>query len=372
MTDRPQPVFRTADAGRVTAADPRQLECFIAVAEELNINRAAARLNMTQPPLTRRIQRLEHDVGAELFRRTPGGMELTEAGRVLLERAYRIVTLTAHAVERARKASAGEIGHLSVGYYDSAILDGIPAILSEFRRLHPGVTVSFELVPGRAQADCVRDNLLHVGFGRDYAPYSDIVCRTVALEKLYVAVREPALFPAGRPAAVADLRDRPMAVYPATRPGFAADVIRMCRDAGFSPVLAVEADDGVACMAYVAVCDAIAVVPASATKRRTHGVTFIPLADAPPAKLDCIWLASNQSPALALLTRFLTERADASSGPGDGADQPPPGTPPSILTRPLPATSAPPAEGAGRGRRAKGIADRRKQHWTPPQLAAGG
>ena len=314
MTGRPQPVFRTADAGHVAADDPRQLECFIAVAEELNINRAAIRLNMTQPPLTRRIQRLEHDVGAELFRRTPGGMELTEAGRVLLDRAYRIVTLTAHAVERARKASAGEIGHLKVGYYDSAILDGIPAILSEFRGLHPEVTVSFELVPGRAQADYLRDHLLHVGFGRDYAPNSDIVCRTVALEELYVAAREPAGFPPGRPAVVADLRGRSLVVYPATRPGFADDVIRMCRDAGFSPVIAVEADDVVACLAYVAVTEAIAVVPSSATKTGPHGVTFTPLADAPPAKLDCIWLAANPSPALVLLTRFLRDRADAPNG----------------------------------------------------------
>jgi LysR family transcriptional regulator, benzoate and cis,cis-muconate-responsive activator of ben and cat genes len=283
MTGRPQPVFRTADAGHVAAADPRQLECFIAVAEELNINRAAARLNMTQPPLTRRIQRLEHDVGAELFCRTPGGMELTEAGRVLLERAYRIVTLTAHAVERARKASAGEVGHLRVGYYD---------------------------------------HLLHVGFGRDYAPSPDIACRTVALEELYIAAREPADFAAGRPAAVADLRDRPLVVYPATRPGFADDVIRMCRDAGFSPAIAIEADDVVACLAYVAVTEAIAVVPASATKTGPHEVTFIPLADALPAKLDCIWLAANPSPALAQLTGFLSARMHGPAGSRDYPGQP--------------------------------------------------
>jgi LysR family transcriptional regulator, benzoate and cis,cis-muconate-responsive activator of ben and cat genes len=308
MTDRPQPVFRAVGADQVAAVDPRQLECFIAVAEELNINRAAIRLHMTQPPLTRRIQRLEHDVGVGLFRRTPGGMELTEAGRVLLESAYRIVTLSARAVERARRASAGEVGHLSVGYYDSAILDGIPAVLREFRDRYPDVTVSFELVPGHAQADYLRDNLLHVGFGRDYPPQPDVVCRTVALEELYVAVREPSALPAGRPVTVEDLRERPLVVYPASRPGFADDVIRLCRHAGFSPVIAVEADDVIACLAYVAVGDALAVVPASATRTGPHGVTFAPLAGAPPAKLDCITLAGQPAPALALFTRFLDER----------------------------------------------------------------
>lgn len=308
MSDRPQPVFRAVGADQVAAVDPRQLECFIAVAEELNINRAAIRLHMTQPPLTRRIQRLEHDVGVGLFRRTPGGMELTEAGRVLLESAYRIVTLSARAVERARQASAGEVGHLNVGYYDSAILDGIPAVLREFRDRYPDVTVSFELVPGYAQADYLRDNLLHVGFGRDYPPQPDVACRTVALEELYVAVRELSALPVGRPVAVEDLRDRPLVIYPASRPGFADDVIRLCRHAGFSPVIAVEADDVIACLAYVAVGDAMAVVPASATRTGPHGVTFAPLAGAPPAKLDCITLAGHPAPALALFTRFLDER----------------------------------------------------------------
>ena len=242
MSERPQPVFRVADTGRAAAVDSRQLECFIAVAEELNINRAAVRLHMTQPPLTRRIQRLEHDVGVELFRRTPAGMELAEAGQILLERAYRIVTLSARAVERTRQASIGEVGHLSVGYYDSAILDAIPAIVSEFRHQHPDIKVSFELVPNRAQVDYLRDKLLHVGFGRDYPQQQGVVCRTVAVENLYVAVREPSALASGRPVTVADLRGRPLVVYPASRPGFADDVIRMCRSAGFSPVIAVEAE----------------------------------------------------------------------------------------------------------------------------------
>ena len=315
MPERPQPVFRVADAGRAAAVDSRQLECFIAVAEELNINRAAVRLHMTQPPLTRRIQRLEHHMGVELFRRSPAGMELTEAGQILLERAYRIVTLSARAVERTRQASTGEVGHLSVGYYDSAILDAIPAILSEFRRQYPDVTVSFELVPNRAQLDYLRDKLLHIGFGRDYPQQQGVVCRTVAIENLYVAVREPSALASGRPVTVADLRDRPLVVYPASRPGFADDVTRMCRGAGFSPVIALEADDVVACLAYVAIGEAMAVVPSSATKTRPHGVTFVPLGGAPPATLECISLATNAAPAVTLFTRFLDQRCGALKAP---------------------------------------------------------
>lgn len=288
--------------------DPRQLECFIAVAEELNLNRAAIRLHMTQPPLTRRIQRLERDVGAELFLRAAGGLELTEPGVVLLERAYRIVALSAHAAERTRHASAGELGHLAVGYYDSAILDGIPMLLKGFIERHRGVTVSFELVPKHTQIDYLRDKMLHLGFGRNYPMETGIACRQVLRERLYIALGKDHALSWGTPATVADLQDRPLVVYPSTRPEFADEIIDMCLQAGFSPRVAIEAKDGVSCLAYVAVGAAIAVVPESATRRRPYGVSFIPLSDAPPTPLYCVYSNSNAAPTLRLFIDYIDER----------------------------------------------------------------
>jgi DNA-binding transcriptional LysR family regulator len=289
--------------------DPRQLECFIAVAEELNLNRAAIRLHMSQPPLTRRIQRLERDLGVALFRRTAGGMELTEAGAVFLERAYRIVALSTRAVERTRLASDGEIGHLSVGYYDSAILDGIPSLLRGFLELHPGVTVSFELVAKHNQIDYLRDKVLHVGFGRHYPDEPGIDCRPVGFEPLYVAMHRIRALDWRGPAAVGDLRDQSLIVYPAARPEFADEVIDMCLRAGFSPRVAIEAEDIVACLAYVALSTAIAVVPESATKARPDDVEFIPLGDAPLAPLYCVHLRDNSAPPLRLFIDYLDARA---------------------------------------------------------------
>lgn len=289
--------------------DPRQLECFIAVAEELNLNRAAVRLHMSQPPLTRRIQRLERDIGVELFRRTAGGVELTEAGTAFLERAYRIVSLSTRAVERARLAADGEVGHLSVGYYNSAVLDGIPALLRGFIEMHRAVTVSFELVPKHNQIDHLRDRVLHLGFGRHYPSEPGITCRAVLYEPLYVAMHHTRSLDWTTPAAIADLRDVPLIVYPATRPEFADEVIDMCLRAGFSPRVAIEAEDEVSCLAYVALGTAVAVVPESATKTRPDGVTFIPLRDAPPAPLYCAYLGANTAPTLRLFIDYLDQRA---------------------------------------------------------------
>jgi LysR family transcriptional regulator, benzoate and cis,cis-muconate-responsive activator of ben and cat genes len=288
--------------------DSRQLECFIAVAEELNLGRAAMRLHMTQPPLTRRIHRLEQEVNAELFSRVSAGMELTESGAVLLERAYRIVALSKRAVERTQLARDGELGHISIGYYDSAILDGIPRLMRDFTGLHPEVTFSFELVAKHRQIDYLRDKLLHIGFGRDYPNESGIVRRTVLSEPLYVAIHERRLPDWRSPAKVADLADQPLIVYPATRASFADVVIDMCLREGFTPSIRIEAEDVISCLAYVAVGIGIAVVPQSATKSCTDGVTFIPLIGGSSAELNCVLLAANSSPTLALFVEHLSSR----------------------------------------------------------------
>ncbi len=301
--------------------DPRQLECFIAVAEELNLNRAAVRLHMTQPPLTRRIQNLEQDVGVRLFHRTAGGMELTEPGTVLLERAYRILALSTHAVERTRLAGVGEVGRLSVGYYDTAILDGIPTLLRQFTSRHPDITISLERVRKATQIDYLRDRLLHVGFGEQYGTENGITCRTVASEPLYVAYAERGTF-ADRPSVtVSDLRDSPFVLYPSSRPGFADAVVGMCFNNGFSPSVAIEAEDVVACLSYVAIGSGIAVVPKSATHVRPGDVMFVPLQDAAPAKVSCVYLASNHSPTLTRFVDFLNDQ-DAVTTPDDTAPAP--------------------------------------------------
>lgn len=292
----------------MTALDPRQLECFIAVAEELNLSRAAVRLHVSQPPLTRRIKRLELEVGAELFTRTPTGMQLTEAGDALLEPAYRIIALSNQAVDVTRKAHPGELGHLTIGYYDSAILDGIPALLREFAGLHPGVTLSFERVLKQTQIHQVRDGILRVAFGRNYPPLPGMVSRPVDVEGLYLAVGSAEAAELPDTVSVADLRSRPLALYPTTRPEFADEVVHMCMAAGFAPNVAAQGHDVVSTLALVSIGNVSAVVPRSATKTRTDDVVFIPIADAPLTTLSCLYLEHEQTPSLRLLVRLLDDR----------------------------------------------------------------
>lgn len=300
--------------------DPRQLECFVAVAEEGNLSRAAARLHLAQPPLTRRIHRLEQEIGAQLFRRTAGGMELTEPGAVLLERAYRIIELSDRALNTTQQSTAGTLGHLMVGYYDSAILHGIPTLFREFRRLYPDVTIGFDRVQKRMQVDLVQDKVMHVAFGRHYPDEPGIVCRTVLTERMYLAVSSQRAPMWTEPIRVADFRGQPLVVYPKTRPDSADEVVHMCLSAGFAPTIAVEALDVVSCLAHVGIDTAVAVVPESATKTRADDVVFLPIVDAQPAKLSCIYRADRWSPTLDLLIAFLDHRDVACNASQKGSE----------------------------------------------------
>lgn len=119
----------------------RHLRYFIAVAEERNIGRAAARLHISQPPLTRQIQQLEEQLGVQLFNRTPRGMELTPAGELLLDEAKNINAVIEQATERTQRAGQGKFGRLDVAIFGSAILDTIPRLLADFRGAYPDVKV---------------------------------------------------------------------------------------------------------------------------------------------------------------------------------------------------------------------------------------
>jgi DNA-binding transcriptional LysR family regulator len=284
----------------------RQLECFIAVAEERHVGRAAARLHMSQPPLTRRIARLERELGVRLFVRTPSGVELTEPGRVLLDRAHHIVRLSRHAVERTRLADAGHVGQLVVGFFGSTIFDAVPRLLRGFLREHPAVTLTLQQATKDTQAEALRDGRMHIGFSRFYQDEPGLQARRILTEPLFVAV--PTAHPLLKQAdvRVADLRGVELVLFPAApRPSFADEISQLCREAGFAVRAAREADDAVTALAYVAAAGLCAVVPNSATNVALPGVEFVPLAGARPQEISCLYRAGEVPPVLGSFLRHL-------------------------------------------------------------------
>jgi DNA-binding transcriptional LysR family regulator len=296
--------------------DIRQLECFIAIAEEGHMSRAAARLHMTQPPLTRRLNRLERDLGVRLFTRTVSGMELSQPGAVLLERAYRIMQLSQHAVERTRLADTGHIGELVVGYFGSTIFDALPRLLRGFLQANPEVSLTLERAPKNIQAEALRDGRMHVGFSRLFREEPGLRVRHVHSEPLFVAA------PPSHPlvnlgqAHVRDLRDEPLVLFPAApRPSFADEVSQLCLRAGFAVNAVREAEDVVTALAYTAAKGWCAVVPESATTIALAGVQYVPLADGQPQWLSCLHRVDDPAPVLRAFLDYLDVVADKPAGP---------------------------------------------------------
>jgi DNA-binding transcriptional LysR family regulator len=286
----------------------RQLECFVAVAEERSFHRAARRLHMTQPPLTRRIKRLERELGTQLLLRNPHGVDLTPTGRVLLDHARRVIGLTDRIVQDTLAAEAGEVGELVVGYFGSVIFDVVPRLLAAFHETHPKVEIRFEHVPKREQVEAIRDGWMHVGFARMYAPEPDLCIDHVAEEPWFVALPPRHPLQELDVVTVADLDAQALVLFPrASRPSFADEVLQASVAAGFNATVRLEAEDAVSALAHVAVGAGLAVVPASATSLALPGVAFRRLDDAPLERVSCVHRLDAGSP----VVRSLHQTIDA-------------------------------------------------------------
>jgi DNA-binding transcriptional LysR family regulator len=119
----------------------RHLRYFVAVAEERHFGRAAQRLRIAQPPLSRQIQALEAELDLSLFDRSRRRVELTAAGAAFLEHARRVLEALDAGVREARRAAAGEIGRIAIGYPSSVAFSGLPELLRAFRLRSPGVAI---------------------------------------------------------------------------------------------------------------------------------------------------------------------------------------------------------------------------------------
>src|SRR4051794_29343267 len=144
----------------------RQLRCFVAVAEELHFGRAAARLNMTQPPLSRQVQLLEHGLDMLLLERTSRAVRLTPGGRAFLPEARRILELAEGAGLAAKRVARGEAGCIALGCTAAASYALLPKLISYATRTMPGVDlVVKEMVTGE-QMEALASGRLDLGLVR--------------------------------------------------------------------------------------------------------------------------------------------------------------------------------------------------------------
>jgi len=275
---------------------------FLAVAEEGNFGRAADRLHMAQPPLSRQIKALEDELGTELFLRTPKGVELTEAGQTLLDEVPNLLALAQRASERTRAAGQGLVGRLDVGLFGSGVLDAIPRILARFHRERPEVKIVLHNLTKAEQLQALRERRIAVGFNRLVPEDDDLAVRVVLREGLVVALPQTHRLALRKRIRIAELAGEPMILYPnLPMHGLAHEVTAAFRAEGVPLTVEQDVEDVLTAVALVAGGFGLAITTESATNLRLPGVEFRPLASEhlKDLELSCLFRRSDRSPILA-------------------------------------------------------------------------
>ena len=261
----------------------RHLRYFVAVAEELSFTRAAERLHIGQPPLSQQIQALEAEIGARLLERNKRRVLLTEAGRLFLADARRMLALAEQAKETAHRAHMGEAGELRVGFTFSTPFTPLFAkVVRRYRQAYPRVLLSFQEMTTLHQLARIEARELDVGFVR---PASMQLPHKVALTKLRsdpLRLVLPTDSPLARQKSIAvkDLAGQAFVVFPKDAgTGIYHQIFELCRAAGFTPHIAMEAGEPSTIIGLVAAGCGISVLPGSFEGIHMEGVVYRPLAD---------------------------------------------------------------------------------------------
>ncbi|MBX6392662.1 MAG: LysR family transcriptional regulator [Burkholderiales bacterium] len=277
----------------------RHLRYFVALAETLNFGRAAARLHISQPPLSRQIRALEHELGTPLFMRTARGVQLTEAGALLLPKARRLLRDAEALRAGARHIASGEIGRLNIGFISTAAYNILPALLPAFHRAHPHIKLQLQEATSDVQLAALRDGGLDVGFVLPQPLEAALRYQPLYREPLIAALPASRRWP--KALSLAALADEPFVLFPRKFGSALYDlVVGFCQRAGFSPRIEQEAIQMQTIVSLVAAGMGVALVPASLMHLRRTGVVYRPLREPSPLmEIGLVWRADDDSPAIA-------------------------------------------------------------------------
>jgi DNA-binding transcriptional LysR family regulator len=291
-----------------------RLSCFIAVAEELHFGRAAERLHMTQPPLSRQIQQLENELGVHLIDRTTRSVTLPPAGVAFLPDARRILQLAEGAALNVKRVPAGDLGTVVVGFTAASAHAILPRLLDKAREQLPDVKLELREMVTAAQIEGLMTGELDLGMARPPLKRPGIVSRPLLHEQLIAAL--PANHPlvdVTRRLTLNDLDGQDLIMYsPVEARYFNELLISTFTIAGATPRYVQYVTQVHTMLVLVRSGIGIALVPASAATLHPEGVVFrtIGAFRERPVELDAAWRGESTNPALRRLLRDVLPRRE--------------------------------------------------------------
>jgi DNA-binding transcriptional LysR family regulator len=279
----------------------RHLRYFVAVAEELNFSRAARRLRMAQPPLSVAIRQLEAELGTELFRRSSREVTLTEAGRVLLEGARRTLAEAERAVAAARRAGAGDLGALLIGFSWSARFQTLPALGRAFRARRPDVELLTEEIWNSRMARALRDGKIDVAVSLCPEVAGDLTYTPIRREEVVVLLAASHPLAGAREISLCAIADEQLVLFPRElAPRLYDFLVGLCRTAGFEPAIRSGSFHTGWELGVLGDVPAVALTPESVAHALPNGVVALSVGE-PEARLETsvVCRANDPSPTLA-------------------------------------------------------------------------
>ncbi len=307
-----------------------QFRYFCAVAECRNFGRAAKRLNMSQPPLSRQIAMLEQKLGTRLFERSQKGAELTPAGRQFYIDAQAVLRLVQQAGRNATAASRGEVGELSIGFAMCAAHSVVPPLTRLYMSAYPNVRLHIREVMPKALEDELKDGSIDLGITFPGIGTPDVQTTLLLHEPMSLVVAHDHPLARKRQVDVAELVNDTFLIVPQEQgPSLYQSIVSRCQLAGFTPRIGLEVHLMQTIVSFVAAGLGIAFVPASMRHAQVHGAVFKSITEPPTLDHLLIWKSANKNPCMAGLIDIARNLAVLLSHGGKRGPNPVVGTAPS-------------------------------------------
>ncbi|WP_342050725.1 MULTISPECIES: LysR family transcriptional regulator [unclassified Cupriavidus] len=279
----------------------RDLRMFLTLAEELHFGRAAERLRISQPPLTKHIQQLEAELGVMLFDRNKRSVRLTPSGHALVQEARRIIGQADMAREVVRRAEEGQTGTLRIGFVAALLYIGMEKLIARLERNLAGVETVWEEMGSSEQIEALRHDRIDLGLGQISPGASGAVeMRIHPIARTPLVAALPAQHPLAQRKRIdpADLAGEPFIVIPReSAPAYFDLIVATCLRAGFSPNVRHYARHLLSVASLVALGRGVSLVPRTPERAQLPGVVLKPLAGEPAqAEYSVVWHPSNRSP----------------------------------------------------------------------------
>lgn len=258
------------------------LRCFVAVAEELHFGRAAERLNMTQPPLSRQIRLLEHQVGTALLERNSRSVQLTAAGRSFLPDAHRILRLANEAASTARRIARGDSGSLAIGFTASVGYGLLPEIVKRIRDISPDIRLTLKEMVSSDQLEALDARQIDLGVLRPPVDHGDIETLPCSTEALVLAIPERLKDEWPLNPTINDFDQKPLLMYsPYEAKYFHLLLSSLFEKSAVQPEIVEYVSQIHTMLALVRAGLGVAVIPQGASTLRFDGVIFRPITTVP-------------------------------------------------------------------------------------------